>query len=124
MKKITLTNHLYKMYNDSVFDNKLPETMKIIWNSRLKTTAGLCRLKRYKKDENMMINYCEIDLSKKFISTPERLRDTLVHEVSYAACWIITGFKGGHGPLWRGWVARAMNVFTELPQITRCHKYK
>ena len=41
MKKITLTNHFYKMYNDSVFDNKLPETMKIIWNSRLKTTAGL-----------------------------------------------------------------------------------
>lgn len=123
MKKVTLTNKLYRMYNESIFENKLPEAMKIIWNSRLRTTAGICRLKSYKKGENTVVNYCEIDLSKKLITTPERLRDTLVHELCHAACWIITGVDGAHGPLWRGWVARAMNVFTELPNITRCHKY-
>ena len=65
--------------------------MKIIRNSRLRTTAGLCRLKSYKKGENTVVNYCKIDLSKELITTPERSRDSLVHELCHAACCMITG---------------------------------
>ena len=48
----------------------------------------------------------------------------MVHEMCHAASWIISGYKDGHGPIWKNWAARAMKRFPELPVIARCHSYE
>ena len=58
------------------------------------------------------------------LDSPDRLRDTLVHEMCHAASWIISGYRDGHGPIWKNWATRAMNRFPELPVIARCHSYE
>lgn len=57
------------------------------------------------------------------IDTAERLRDTLIHELCHAACWIFDGISEGHGPSWKNWANKAMKKFPELPIIKRCHSY-
>ena len=58
------------------------------------------------------------------LDSPDRLRDTLVHEMCHAASWVISGYKDGHGPIWKNWATRAMIRFPELPIISRCHSYE
>ena len=58
------------------------------------------------------------------LDSPDRLRDTLVHEMCHAASWIISGYRDGHGHIWKNWATRAMNRFPELPVIARCHSYE
>lgn len=41
-----LCKYLYKMYNEKIFDKKLPEDMVIEWNVRMRGTAGFCYNKR------------------------------------------------------------------------------
>ena len=36
-------------------------------------------------------------------TTPERLRDVLIHELCHAATWILDGVKCGHGAQWKNW---------------------
>lgn len=39
-----------------------------------------------------------------FVSSQERVRDTLIHEMCHAAVWVIDGVRnGGHGPHWKAW---------------------
>ena len=64
-----------------------------------------------------------IELSSKVLDSPDRLRDTLIHEMCHAAAWIISGYPDGHGPLFKDWARRAMAAFPELPVIARCHNY-
>ena len=68
--------------------------------------------------------YSIIELSSKVLDSPDRLRDTMVHEMCHAAAWIISGYPDGHGPLFKDWARRAMAAFPELPIIARCHSYK
>ena len=42
----------------------------------------------------------------------------------HAASWIISGYRDGHGHIWKNWATRAMNRFPELPVIARCHSYE
>ena len=65
-----------------------------------------------------------VELSEKVVDSAERLRDTLVHELCHAAAWVVSGYRGGHGPVWRGWAARVQRRFPELPPVTRCHSYQ
>lgn len=34
---------------------------------------------------------------------PDRLRDTLIHEMCHAASWIIDNISDGHGLFWTRW---------------------
>ena len=114
---------LYNMYNIEIFENALPDDMEITWNVRLTKTAGLCYSRRHKKF-NIETRSCRIELSTKVIDSGDRLRDTLIHEMCHAASWIISGYRDGHGPLWRTWAEKAMRRFPELPVIDRCHSYQ
>ena len=68
--------------------------------------------------------YCEIYLALKVLTTADRLRDTLIHEMCHAASWIISGkWKEGHGKIFQAWGEKATNTFPELPLVTRCHNY-
>ena len=121
--KEELANRLYQMYNDQIFEGALPDDMEISWNVRLTKTAGLCYSRRYKK-YNIETRSSRIELSTKVIDRGDRLRDTLIHEMCHAASWIISGYRDGHGPLWRTWAEKAMRRFPELPVIDRCHSYQ
>ncbi|KAL4097822.1 hypothetical protein QTP88_022530 [Uroleucon formosanum] len=123
--KNDLVSILFKLFNKEIFDNKLPNDMNFKWNARLRSTAGACFNKRSVKiNKNLE---CErvsrIELSSKIIDTAERLRDTLIHELCHAACWIFNGVSEGHGPSWKSWANKAMQKFPELPIIKRCHSY-
>lgn len=65
----------------------------------------------------------QIVLSTKVLDSPERLRDTLIHELCHAASWIISGYSDGHGPHWTRWTEQAMKRFPELSMIDRTHSY-
>lgn len=110
--KEELTRILYKMFNDQVFDGKLD--LDIVWNKKLITTAGRFLGKTKGKSY--------IDLSEKVLTSADRLRCTLIHEMCHAATWIFNKQKG-HGATWKSWAKRANTVFPELPPITVCHNY-
>jgi predicted SprT family Zn-dependent metalloprotease len=67
--------------------------------------------------------YCEIELALKVLTSADRLRDTLLHEMCHAATWIISGKRDGHGKVFKSWGQQASNTFPELPPTTRCHNY-
>ncbi|OAD61210.1 Acidic repeat-containing protein [Eufriesea mexicana] len=122
--KETLCNYLYKLYNENVFDNELPKDMTIEWNVRMRGTAGFCYNKKSVKTLGGIVRSSRIVLATKVLDTPNRLRDTLIHEMCHAAAWLINGVSDGHGPFWTGWANKAMKTYPELPPIRRCHDYK
>ena len=119
--KVELSDFLFKLFNSEVFDGCLPYSTKIIWSNTLLKTAGRCRLKEDRKNHE---KFCEIELATKVLTSADRVRDTLIHEMCHAASWIISGCNGGHGVVFKSWGKRAVKVFSELPLITRCHNYK
>uniref|UniRef100_A0A158QQ23 SprT-like domain-containing protein n=1 Tax=Haemonchus placei TaxID=6290 RepID=A0A158QQ23_HAEPC len=104
-------------FSPAVKQGKIPEFLPVKWNNRLYKTAGMCR--------NMSDRTSWIELSPKVCSTPDRVRDTLIHELCHAAVWVVDGKrKEGHGPLWKKWAAQCMQRFPFLPVIGRCHDYE
>ncbi|XP_066445945.1 germ cell nuclear acidic protein-like isoform X2 [Eleutherodactylus coqui] len=118
--KQELVTRLYQLYNTTIFENKLPENMSIIWNKRLTATSAYCHVKS-EGDEH----YCIINLSEKVCDSAERLRDTLVHEMCHAACWIIDRKLDSdhHGPLWMAYAAKVTSIHPELPTVEAYHIY-
>ncbi|XP_015431922.1 PREDICTED: dentin sialophosphoprotein [Dufourea novaeangliae] len=122
--KEDLSKYLYKLYNDKVFDTQLPKDLSIEWNVRMRGTAGYCYNKKSVRTLGGVMRSSRIVLSTKVLDTPDRLRDTLIHEMCHAAAWLINSVSDGHGPFWTGWANKAMKTFPELPPIRRCHDYK
>ncbi|XP_019391879.1 PREDICTED: acidic repeat-containing protein isoform X2 [Crocodylus porosus] len=121
-KKEVLTEKLYSLYNSTIFEQKLPEKMEIIWNKKMRKTAGYCVTGQTKGPE--LQRYARIELSEKVCDSADRLRDTLIHEVCHAATWIINGIRDGHGPIWRFYAKKSTVIHPELPMVTRCHSYE
>ncbi|NXK50012.1 ACRC protein, partial [Chauna torquata] len=80
--KEELTQKLYCLYNSTIFEQKLPEKMVIIWNKKMRKTAGYCVTGQTKGPEAQ--RYARIELSEKVCDSADRLRDTLIHEVCHA----------------------------------------
>nr|XP_046152029.1 acidic repeat-containing protein-like [Oncorhynchus gorbuscha]XP_046152030.1 acidic repeat-containing protein-like [Oncorhynchus gorbuscha] len=118
--KEELTSKLYRLYNTSVFDNKLPSNMSVSWNNKMRKTAGYCVTGQERRGGN---RYARIQLSEKVCDSADRLRDTLVHEMCHAATWLINGVRDGHGPFWKLYARKATLAHPELPVVTRCHSY-
>uniref|UniRef100_A0A1B0CII1 SprT-like domain-containing protein n=2 Tax=Lutzomyia longipalpis TaxID=7200 RepID=A0A1B0CII1_LUTLO len=111
-----LALELYRRFNGEIFENKLNVPIK--WNKKLLTTAGRCT--------NMQRNgtkLSEIELSEKVLTSADRLRCTLVHELCHAAAWTLDGEKKGHAVNWKKWAMQANKIFPELPKITVSHDY-
>ncbi|XP_053328827.1 germ cell nuclear acidic protein [Spea bombifrons] len=121
-KKEELTARLYSLYNRTIFDQKLPESMEIIWNKKMRKTAGYC-VTGQKKVPHLQ-RYARIELSEKVCDSADRLRDTLIHEICHAATWLINGVRDGHGQFWRFYARKATLIHPELPMVTRCHSYE
>ncbi|XP_011868096.1 PREDICTED: uncharacterized protein LOC105562139 isoform X2 [Vollenhovia emeryi] len=124
-RKEELCKKLYELYNERVFENKLPRDMSIEWNVRMRGTAGYCYNKKSTKlISGSVVKSSRIVLATKILDTPDRLRDTLIHEMCHAASWIIDNVSDGHGLFWTRWVDKAMKKFPELPPVRRCHSYE
>ncbi|EDX00938.2 uncharacterized protein LOC6523958 [Drosophila yakuba] len=113
--KEQLAHHLYKMFNAQVFNNELD--VPITWSKLLRNTAGRCMNKRKLNQRSSVV-----ELSVKVLTTADRLRCTLIHELCHAAAWVFNG-EGGHGRVWKMWAQRANDKFPDLPQIKVCHNY-
>ncbi|RLU16154.1 hypothetical protein DMN91_011914 [Ooceraea biroi] len=122
--KEALCKELYRLYNEKVFDNKLPQEMPIEWNVRMRGTAGYCYNKKTIRSLSGAAKSSRIVLATKILDAPDRLRDTLIHEMCHAAAWLLNDVSDGHGPFWTGWANKAMKTFPELPPIRRCHDYE
>jgi predicted SprT family Zn-dependent metalloprotease len=122
--KEELCNVLFKIFNEQVFDNQLPDDMLIEWSARLRGTAGKCYNKQSQKAFKNSVRSSRIVLSTKILDSADRLRDTLIHEMCHAATWLINNVSDGHGTFWKAWANKAVKVFPELPPISRCHTYE
>ncbi|KFQ37746.1 Acidic repeat-containing protein, partial [Mesitornis unicolor] len=80
--KEELAQKLYWLYNTTIFEQKLPEKMVIIWNKKMRKTAGYCVTGQTEGPEAK--RYARIELSEKVCDSAERLRDTLIHEACHA----------------------------------------
>ncbi|XP_022232614.2 acidic repeat-containing protein-like, partial [Drosophila obscura] len=116
--KEQLAERLYKMFNADVFNNELDVT--ITWSKRLRNTAGRCLNKR--KFCKLAKRISTIELSEEVLTTADRLRCTLIHELCHAATWVLNN-EGGHGRVWKNWALCANKKYPELPAITVCHSY-
>ncbi|KAJ0171140.1 hypothetical protein K1T71_013339 [Dendrolimus kikuchii] len=120
--KEKLTQRLFAKFNKCVFDDGLHAKMPIRWDTKFRSTAGTATNRRLKTPNGEYLRVSSIKLSTKVVDSPQRLRDTLIHELCHAATWVIDGvLKAGHGPLWKKWAARSLKVFPELGEISRCH---
>ena len=116
-----LTRSTFKEFNERVFGGRL-SSVEVIWNNKLQTTAGLCRMKGRMGDENAHTRVASIDLSTKVIDDIDRLRSTLLHELCHAAAWIIdANVKPPHGKVFKKWAATAMRR-TNV-EVTTTHDY-
>ncbi|XP_075369673.1 germ cell nuclear acidic protein isoform X2 [Mycteria americana] len=120
--KEELAQKLYCLYNSTIFEQKLPEKMVIIWNKKMRKTAGYCVTGQTEGPEAK--RYARIELSEKVCDSADRLRDTLVHEACHAATWLINGVRDGHGQFWRFYANKSAVIHPELPVVTRCHSYE
>lgn len=118
--KEELTSRLFTLYNATVFDKKLPESMSVTWNKKMRKTAGYCVTGQERGGGN---HYARIELSEKVCDSADRLRDTLIHEMCHAATWLINGVRDGHGNFWKLYARKSTVVHPELPMVTRCHSY-
>lgn len=120
LKKVKeeLLKMLYDEFNAKVFEKQLPSDMKLTWNGRLSSTAGYCR-----NQTRLGVRTCEIHISGKICTTPERLRDTLAHEMCHAASFMINLVNDGHGKIWRGWANLFTLTYPDMPKITVTHTY-
>ncbi|XP_028163068.1 uncharacterized protein LOC114354728 [Ostrinia furnacalis] len=117
-----LTRRLYAEFNKVVFDDAFEEDMPVVWDSKLRSTAGTTTNRLLKNSRGERRRTSSIKLSTKVVDAPQRLRDTLIHELCHAATWLIDGeLRAGHGPLWRKWATHALRKFPELGEISRCH---
>ncbi|NXF10449.1 ACRC protein, partial [Smithornis capensis] len=81
--KEELAQKLYSLFNSTIFEQKLPENMVIIWNKKMRKTAGYC-VTGQTAGPSEAKRYARIELSEKVCDSADRLRDTLIHEVCHA----------------------------------------
>ncbi|XP_055940427.1 germ cell nuclear acidic protein-like isoform X2 [Argiope bruennichi] len=115
------TQKLYHFFNRKIFNNRLPKDMSVTWSDYLRTTAGYTRCSRDKLTNTYS---CKIELASKVLTSFDRLRDTLLHEMCHAAVWVVNQQKSNHGPLWQMWADRCNLILPNVQVPTRCHNYE
>lgn len=105
------------------FDNALPFDLAVSWNKRLRTTAGVTKMKTKGVSGAESVRIASIELSQKVVDDIERVRTTLLHEMCHAAAWLVDGEKKPpHGPAFWKWAsiagARSGGIL-----VTTCHNY-
>lgn len=110
-----LVTKLFTIFNRELFQDRLPE-VEVVWRGCLTSTAGRCCL--------LGGPSYRVELSDVLLTSAERTRDTLLHELCHAAAWCVQRSGNGHGHAWRFWTDRAKHRFPKLPIVLTCHNYK
>lgn len=98
-----MARKLFTLYNETVFDSKIPSETDIEWNERMRGSAGFCYCKKITRRGGSVERSVRIALASKILDSADRLRDTLIHEMCHAAAWIINEVSDGHGHYWKLW---------------------
>ena len=110
-----LARKLFTYFNATAFGNRLPESLEIELNFQLWIPSGTTHTAERIEDGS---RYAKIFLSVRHNENPERLRDTLIHEMCHVAAWLIDGsdcpIDGGHGPCWQKWAEHAQSVHPNI----------
>ena len=122
----SLAKGIFDEFDNKAFQGKL-SSVNIVWSTKLRTTAGLTRLKRCNRNMKPGVpqnRLASIELSTKVLDDEERLRSTLLHEMVHAAAWIIDGVsKPPHGPCFKKWANVAMRKISGVV-VTTTHDYE
>ena len=114
---------LYAELNAAAFDGALPVDTSLVWNPRLRLTAGRCRFLTLGAPSGTQQRVAEIELSPRVLDSAERLRETLAHEMCHAAQWVLDGSeRPPHGPAFQTWARRLEQRVPDLRVTTR-HSY-
>ncbi|TFK57680.1 hypothetical protein OE88DRAFT_161860 [Heliocybe sulcata] len=110
-KRAAYAEQLFAELNHTVFKDGLRADTKLVWNTRLLTTAGKARW--HKSSDGTRTS--SIELATKILDCEERIRHTLSHEMCHLACWIIDNDKAeGHGPVWNKWAWKVMRYRPDI----------
>lgn len=101
--KEQLARALFALFNKQIFCDKLSDLTPLVWNTKMRKTAAFCRCRKVMKGGVVTERAVRIELSCKVLTSADRLRDTLIHEMCHAATWIINEVSDGHGPFWKAW---------------------
>ena len=109
---------MFCFLNEKHFGGEIP-AIPVVWNSRMTTTAGYCRFKRYAGFE---LRPTKIDLSDRLFRSlgydTEKIERTLIHEMVHA--YLI------HKHNEKGHTARFQRMMTDITgerKNHRCHNY-
>lgn len=115
-----LTQEAFAEFNEVVFDGKL-NTVTVTWSSKLRTTAGVARCTKERKNSDR--RFASIELSMKVIDEYQRLRHTLLHEMCHAAQWLVDGaINPPHGACFKKWANLAMSRINGVT-VTTTHSF-
>ncbi|GAA5877455.1 hypothetical protein JCM1840_006105 [Sporobolomyces johnsonii] len=103
----------------------LPDGIEVVWNGRLRNTAGRARWKTIKSSSGGPATHqTTIELATKVTDTEPKLRHTLAHELCHVAAWVLSGeLKPPHGAAFKLWAARIMKVRPDI-EVTTTHSYQ
>jgi hypothetical protein len=105
---------LFADFNRAAFSGALVK-VELLWSNKLRTTAGLTRLKRKLGNSGAPERSATIELSTKIIDEENRLRSTLLHEMCHAAAWLVDGVsKPPHGSCFKKWADVSMEKASEF----------
>eukprot|EP00753_Platysulcus_tardus_P010597 PLAT2883.1.p1 GENE.PLAT2883.1~~PLAT2883.1.p1 ORF type:complete len:390 (-),score=144.30 PLAT2883.1:71-1240(-) len=114
-----LTADAFTWLNARVFDNQLPADLRIVWNNKLRSTAGLTKTQRQAGRYEAWV-----ELATKVLDDSHKLRKTLLHELCHVAAWLLDHTrKPPHGPAFKRWAAVAGRRAPSLP-VTTSHTYE
>ncbi|EPS99604.1 hypothetical protein FOMPIDRAFT_99402 [Fomitopsis schrenkii] len=106
--------------NRTVFDGGLPGDTKLEWNKRLLSTAGRAKWQRDREG----VQTTMIELAIKILTSEERIRNTLSHEMCHLACWIISEKPTeSHGSIFKTWARKVMEGRPDV-EVTTKHSYE
>ena len=112
-----LLKNLFDYCNAKVFGNLLPKDLKISFHPQLWEHSGLTFAWIDKHGKPV----AEIFLSVRHNENPERVRNTLVHELCHVATYLIDGVcekeNNGHGVLFHKWGKHVNSVFPQIQTV-------
>ena len=66
-----------------------------------------------------------VELSTKVVDGPDKLWNTLAHELCHVAAWLIhKTSKPPHGKVFRYWAQKIERSFPSLVKVQTCHSYE
>ncbi|KAH9921399.1 SprT-like family-domain-containing protein [Fomitopsis serialis] len=113
-------NTFFDEMNRLVFGHGLPSKTELKWSKRLLTTAGKANWHRSREG----VDSTRIDLAVKILTSDERIRNTLSHEMCHLASWIISDAPTeNHGDIFQEWAKKVMRARPDI-EVTTKHNYE